>query len=265
MSRHLAYTLALDHPPGARGHSNMARMLVLSLLRTGFEGDIVVLKNSPAPLFQMPRAGVTEILIDAGDPGAEDYWNHAQAWKFRVHELIDARRYDKILYLDADCLALRDLTPLLHGAWDVGFYREAGTTMGMTNFNCFFTPAEARKLRRGGVNAGVLAVRASCFHQVMRQWQRIHDGPAPRPKYFTDQAALNRLIADTKLRTHEFARQDVASPFSHDPLPGQYFAAALVHLAGSQCLNEKLRFMFGLYLNTFFFDPQTLLLHLLDA
>jgi len=265
MPRHLAYTLALDHPPGARGHALMAKMLVLSLLRTGFQGDIVVLKNSSEPLFLMARLGVTEIQIDAGDPGEENYWNHAQAWKFRAHERLDVTGYDKVLYLDADCLALQDPTPLLRGAWDVGFYREPGTTVGMANYNAFFTPAECRKRKEAGVNAGLLAVRASCFHRVMRQWQRIYKGPAARSKYFADQAALNRLIADTKLRTREFTRAQVASPFSHDPLPQHYFAATLVHLAGSCDLEEKLRFLFGLYMNTFFFDPQGFLLHVFET
>jgi hypothetical protein len=242
----------------------MAKMLVLSLLRTGFDGDIVVLKNSPDPLFLVARKGVREVLIDVGDSGALDYWDHVQAWKFRVHGLLDVRGYDKVMFLDADHMALGDVTPLLEGNWDLGFYREPGTTIEHPNYHCFFSKSETRGCKDQGANAGMFAVRASRYHAVMKEWERIFEGPAKREKYFTDQAALNRLIKDTSRRTRQFTREEVAYPFSHDPLPQKYFSAKLVHLAGSTELDEKLRFMFGLYLNTYFFDPGALLMQMME-
>ena len=264
MPRHLAYTLALDHPPGAIGHRNMAKFLVLSLLRTHFDGEIVVFKTSPAPLFMVPRTGVREVTIDPGDHGDEHFWNYAQAWKFKVHEQLDVTGYDKVLYLDADCMALRDLNSMLDGDWDLAFYREPGTSAGGAGFNCFISETEAADITSGGVNGGVLAVSARHYHEVMAEWQRIHFGPAERPKYFTDQAALNRLVLDTRLRGRVFNSDEVAAPFSHDPRPQDYYGARLVHLAGSTDLYEKLRFMFGLYVSTFFFDQQVTLLNILE-
>ncbi|MDB6137532.1 MAG: hypothetical protein JWO94_604 [Verrucomicrobiaceae bacterium] len=264
MPSHLAYTLALDHPPGALGHRNMAKFLVLSLLRTRFDGEIVVFKTSPAPLFMVPRAGVREITIDPGEHGDEHFWNYAQSWKFRVHELLDVTGCDKVLYLDADCLALRNINLLLKGDWDLAFYREPGSCAADEGFNCFISEEEAATLACNGVNGGVLAVAAGHFHEVMAEWQRIHFGPAQRPKYFTDQAALNRLVIDSGLRHRVFTREEVSAPFSHDPRAQDYLAAGLVHLAGSTDLHEKLRFMLGLYVSTFFFDPQATLLNILE-
>lgn len=40
--RNLVYTVAIDRP-GQTGHRNMAKMLVSSLLRTRFSGDIMVM------------------------------------------------------------------------------------------------------------------------------------------------------------------------------------------------------------------------------
>ena len=98
--RNLVYTVAFD-PPDSPGHRMMAKMLVSSLLRTYFCGDIVVFRNSPDPLFRVERKGLEEIQIGApqldGQEGAEEAW----CWKYRVRNFIEAERYDKILFLDS--------------------------------------------------------------------------------------------------------------------------------------------------------------------
>ena len=265
VTRHLAYTLALDHPPGSVGHRTMAKFLALSLLRTRFSGDIVVFRNSPAPLFMVPRAGVREVFIEAGKPRhRQHFWNYAQAWKFRVHEHLDVRGYDKVLFLDADCLALRNINAMLAGDWDLAYYPEPGSSAGTKWFNCFVSREEAARTTAPGVNGGILAVRAAHYHEVMAEWERINFGPAPRKKFFADQAALTRLVMDTGLRKKPLVVEDVAAPFAYHPHPTQYFESRLVHLAGSPSFEHKLRFMFGLYMNTFFLDQQATLLHILD-
>ncbi|MGI8605403.1 MAG: hypothetical protein ACR2OZ_20710 [Verrucomicrobiales bacterium] len=50
--RHLAYTVAFD-APGSPGHRMMAKMLASTLLRTYFDGDVIVFRNSPDPLFRV--------------------------------------------------------------------------------------------------------------------------------------------------------------------------------------------------------------------
>ena len=242
----------------------MAKFLALSLLRTRFDGDIVIFRNTPAPLFMVPRAGVREIFIETGHPGEEEFWDYAQSWKFRVREHLDVRGYDKVLFLDADCLALRNINAMLEGEWDLAYYPEPGSHAGAKWFNCFIPEKEAARLDCEGVNGGILGVRAEHYHGVMESWERIHDGRAPRKKYFADQAALTRLVIDTELRKRPLALADVATPFGYDPRPGVYFESRLVHLAGCTDFGQKLRFMFGLYMNTFFLDRQATLLHILD-
>jgi Glycosyl transferase family 8 len=263
--RHLAYTLALDHPSGATGHRTLAKLLVLSLLRTGFRGDIVVFKNSPAPLFLVPRAGVLEIEVATNGPDSDDFWHYAQLWKFRVRQHLDVRNYDKVLFLDADCLAQRDISGLLDERFDIAYYPEPGSHAGESFFNCFIGEHEQALLAEPGINGGLLAVRASHFHAVAAEWERIAEGPVVREKFFADQAALTRLVAESPLQKRALSRVELATPFSYDPRTQDYTTALLVHLAGSGELEEKLRFMFGLYLSTFFFDPQTLLLHVLET
>ncbi len=242
----------------------MAKFLVLSLLRTRFDGDIVVFKNSEAPLFMVPRAGVREIFIETPAPDGERFWDYAQAFKFLVRHHLDVSGYDKVLFLDADCLALRSIEPLLEGDWDLAVYAEPGSSAGSEWFNCFISEEEGATLDAEGINGGALAVRAELFHEVLAEWERIHFGPSPRPKFFADQAALTRLVIDTPLRTRRFSRAEMTTPLGYDQSPASYFASRLVHLAGTGDFELKLRFMFGLYLNTFFFDRDATLLHILD-
>jgi hypothetical protein len=242
----------------------MAKFLVLSLLRTRFSGDIVVFKNTPEPLFMVPRAGVREIFIKAKPPKKQKFWDYAQSWKFRVRHHIDVAGYDKVLFLDADCLALQNIDSLLAGRWDIGIYPEPGTRAGMHWYNTFIPDEEASELTCEGINGGTLAVRAAIYHDVMAEWERIHSGRAVRPRFLADQGALTRLVLDTSLRQRRYLGDDIATPFAFDQHPGQYFGSRMVHLAGTVAFELKLRFMFGLYLNTFFFDQQATLLHILD-
>jgi hypothetical protein len=242
----------------------MAKFLVLSLLRTHFDGDIVVFKNSDMPLFMVPRAGVREVFLETPSPDGEDFWDYAQSFKFRVRHYLDVAGYDKVLFLDADCLALQNIDCLLEGDWDLAVYSEPGSWAGMRWFNCFIPDEEAGTLKAEGINGGTLAVRAEHYQDVMAEWERIHFGPSPRPKFFTDQAALTRLVIDTPLRKRAFQPGELATPFAYDPHAASYFGSRLVHLAGTVDFEMKLRFMFGLYLNTFFFDRDATLLHILD-
>lgn len=262
---HIVYTLALDHPRGATGHRNLAKMLVLSLLRTGFRGQIVVFKNDPKPLFRVPRAAVKEILVETSGPDGDAFWHYAQYWKFRARHQLDVTRYDKVVFLDADCLVLRDLSPLLGGDWDIAYYPEPGSRAGEPFFNCFIDEGDDAFLSQAGINGGFLAVKAIHFQSVAAEWERIAEGPSKREKFFADQAALTRLVVETKLKRYPLGRAELATPFGYDPRPQDYLRATIVHLAGSNSLDEKLRFMFGLYMSTFFFDPQTLLLQILET
>ena len=63
MARNLIYTLALDYVE-TTAHRNLAKLLVSSLLRTRFSGDILVFHTSPAPLFMVAREGVREVVLD---------------------------------------------------------------------------------------------------------------------------------------------------------------------------------------------------------
>ena len=75
----------------------------------------------------MERKGLEEVYLEtpamSGMAGAERAW----CWKYKVAELIEnPEQYDKILFLDCDSLALRNIDHLLEGDWDIRYQPPAG-------------------------------------------------------------------------------------------------------------------------------------------
>jgi hypothetical protein len=264
---HLLYTVAFD-PPGSEGCRILAKMLASSLLRTGFGGDILIFRNSEAPLFLVGRQGLEEVFIETppvrGMKGAEFAW----CWKYRVRDHVlawmDDRggigAWDKVLFLDADSLALRNIDHLLEGDWDLGFHPERGRDIGIQQFSCFLTDEECARWKRDGANSGTLAVAARHYDKVMRHWERIDTGPTERASFCRDQGSWNRVLIESGeagLRTQAFPEGEVAFPLFLQPRFQDYQKAALVHTVGGDTM-EKIRFTFGLWMGIFLCDPSAL-------
>ncbi len=256
----------------------MAKMLASSLLRTHFGGDILVLRNSPEPLFRVERKGLDEIYIEtreiSGLKGAEEAW----CWKYRARQFIDGSKYDKVVFLDADSLALRNIDHLLEGEFDVAHMPERTLNIDLPQFAAFLTDEEVTTLKRPGVNSGTLAVRGEIFAEVMEAWERIDTGPVRQRRTCLDQGSWNRLVLDAEAartgarpnvsgvppwKTIPFERGEVQFPMYLDPKWSDYREAALVHCLGGDT-REKLRFMFGLWMKTFFFDDVSTMVNLLE-
>jgi hypothetical protein len=193
--RNLIYTLVLDEP-GSEGYRFLGRMLVSSLLRTFFTGDIVVFRNTENPLFLVERKGLEEVYVETPLIVGREGWDKAMSWKYKVAEMLDVRGYDKVLFLDSDFLALRNVDHLLAGDWDIAYQVQRGEAGDGWMFNGFYDEAEMAAARpHSGVNAGSYAVRAAIFHEVMREWRRLDEGAMVRPESgFRDQASWNALM-----------------------------------------------------------------------
>jgi hypothetical protein len=285
---YLAYTVAIDSPR-AGGHRTLAKLLGGSLVRTLFSGEFVVFRSSPEPIFQVERKGITEIHVEVGatndlEHGTEQAWGMKYRVRDLVQELIDEGGYEKVMFIDTDCLAIRNIDHLLEGDWDISYYVERGRPIQDQVFSCFLSDEEYRSLRHDGINSGTLAVRSSVYREVMTAWQGIDTGEAPRDREFSEQGAWNRLILDchpggdrwerTKRggdnekqsfpwRTKRFERDSIQLPLFLHHKYQDYTEAALVHCLGAD-IREKIRFMFGLYMSTFYCDDAATFLHLLE-
>jgi hypothetical protein len=270
MPRHLIYTLALD-PEGAMEHRNMAKMLVSSLLRSGFTGDIVVFHNSPHPLFMVPRACVREVTITPENAPGDDlsYLYYAQSFKHSVARHIDPAGYDKIAFIDCDAVVLRPLDHLLKGRWDLAVFPEVGTRIQAGYFGCFLTERERETLTTEGINSGTWAVRASLWREFLRKWRAaekltscINEGDR-----LYEQSAFNRVVLDWSRRKKvvRWPMREIALPFC----PGgialfrDYMSCTIVHAAGAG-LPMKMRFLFSTYAAVYLHDPNLTLLNIME-
>jgi hypothetical protein len=260
--RHLAYTIAFD-PPGSVGHRALAKMLASSLLKTYFDGDIIVFRNSEAPLFLVERRGLDEVYLETPDLHGKEGVEYSWSWKYRVADRIPADKYEKILYLDCDCLALRNIDHLLEGKWDIAYKPEPGLSIGKPQFNCFLTDDEMSSLWCDGVNSGTIAIRGTVFRDVMKEWERIDTSPPNRERRCSDQASWNRLLLDTKLKIRPFPEGEIVFPMYLDPRFPVYRQGALAHNLGGGLL-DKIHFTFGLYMQNFYCDPTALYLQFLE-
>jgi hypothetical protein len=273
--KNLVYTVCFD-APGSESYRFLAKMLTSSLLKTFFTGDILVFRNSPAPLFLVERKGLEEVYLETPEMYGQERAEFSWCWKYRVAPLIEnAAEYDKILFVDCDSLALRNLDHLLEGEWDIRYQPERGKPGNGKSFNAFLTDEEMeRAAKREGANSGTLAVRGAIFHEVMEEWQRIDEGEPVRDSGFRDQASWNAVLVRNcevgsgaasphRWKGEAFPPGEVQFPGYLDPHYMSYTKAALTHNILPDT-KEKIEFTFGLYMRTFYCDPTGLFFSMLE-
>ncbi len=265
--RHLVFTLAFD-PPGETGHRNLAKMLVSSLLRTRFSGDIVVFHNSPAPLFLVARAGVREVRVEApvADAKSGAFAGKAQSGKHAVAAQLDPAGYDKIMFIDCDAVALRSIEGLLAGDWELAFFAERGTRMQEIAYCEYLTGEEQAGLVREGINSGTWAVAAASLPELLRRWREVEAGEPEVPGSFREQSAFNRVVLDWRGHVAEWPQHSIALPLCFPNLVNyrDYSRAAIVHAASDQPVDYKMRFLWSVFAGRFLWDPQLALFNIME-
>ncbi len=256
----------------------MAKLLCSSLLRHFWSGEIVVFRNFEEPLFPVERKGLEEIHVETapfgeGREAGKACLASALEFRFRAAEMIDADRYEWIAYLDADCLALRNLDHLFAGDADILVQAEAGRKMRESQvFNGYIGDEEILApvcntwLRNegDGINAGTFAVRGANYAEVMEEWKRIFESEPARHTEMRDQTAWNRLLLDTELRIRPFERGEIRFPLHLDKGFLDYKQAALLHFVGGK-QRDKIDLAFALHMMKTYGDAGGLFLDLLES
>ena len=287
----LVYTVCFD-APGSESYRFLGRMLISSLLKTYFTGDIVIFRNSPAPLYLVERKGLEEVYLETPEMYGQARAEYSWCSKYRVAPLIEnPEQYDKILFLDCDSLALRNIDHLLEGDWDIRYQPERGKPGNGKSFNAFLTDEEMTVAgQMEGANSGTLAVRGAVFLEVMEAWQDIDESEPLRDSGFRDQASWNTLLrrhttdrsrtagsigtevlhkeddvpnGAASWRSERFPAGEVQFPGYLDPHYSSYTKAAVTHNILPDT-KEKIEFTFGLYMRTFYCDPTGLFFSMLE-
>ncbi len=273
----LIYTVAFDLP-GWRGGRQMAKLLCSSLLRQFWSGEIVVFRNFVEPLFPVERKGLEEVFVETPEVGegreaGERCLKAALEFRFRAAAQLDPSRYGWMAYLDADCLALRNLDHLFSGDAEILVQPEVGHRMKDSHvFNGYLGPGVEPKATRNawlvregnGINAGTFAVRAEHYAEVMERWREIFESEPPRHADMRDQTAWNRLLLETELRVRPFERGEIRFPLHLDKGFLDYRHAALLHFVGGK-QRDKIDLAFALHLMTTYGDAGGLFLDLLES
>ena len=263
-SKNLIYTIAFD-PPNEPYHQMMAKMLVSSIFRTGFTGDVLVLTNSEHRVYEHGRRNLEEVCLDSTRISPGEMGREIFNFKYRSRHFVPAERYEKVMFVDCDCLFLKNPDELFAGDAEIMFAEEPWHTITERYFNAYLSDSEMQTLVAPGINAGLWWIAGSQFQDVLAEWERIDSQPYVRGGGYPDQQSWVRLLLDTKLRAMPFrSGVDVRYPFAESRTAPAFAEASLLHyLAASR--TKKVSYMFGDYMRHFHAETAPALLHFIDG
>lgn len=251
----LCYTLALDLNE-VKFYRQQARMMVASLKRCGFSGDIKVIHNGDTEIFDHPHPNVEEIGIETPATTALCY-----RVKFKARDLFSVEGYDWVLFLDSDFIVHANLDSWFTGPEVIRYTTEPGYEIHYPQFNGFLTDDEMENLKCKGINSGAFVVKAKYFHEVMALWEGIDAQESSRCK-IGDQHAWNRLLLDTELPTKTLANPEVEYLY-HKPSFKDMLQAGVLHFCGDYD-GEKVLAMQAKFISHFHTDGDGTLIRLLE-
>lgn len=266
----LIYTVAYDNKD-SRVYQGLAKLLASSIIRSGFTGEMVVFHNGEEPLFKSRREGLFEMGVDLPeDPGTitedtvltvpEQRW----ALKHRVSSiLLEEFSWDRLLFIDADCLVVGPLGPVFEGDFELAVYREPRQPMTRLSFNCFLTEEEMSGLNVEGINSGIFCMDRSVAPDFFSSWEEASARKEQRTRACTDQAALNRVVLDKGYRLKEFGNL-VSMPYHTDMGRCAESGKSIIHWIGLTGYG-KLQASFGKYMEKYLFDPSLTLFNLMET
>ena len=262
--KNLIYTIAFD-PPNEPYHQMMAKMLVSSIFRTGFTGDVLILTNSEHRVYEHGRQNLEEVSLDSTRIAPAVMGREIFNLKYRSRHFVPAARYEKVMFVDCDCLFLKNPDEMLAEDVDIMFSEEPWGRITDMFCNAYLTEREMQTLVAPAVNSGVWWIAGHCFQEVLTEWERIDARPYVRGGGCPDQQSWTRLLLDTPLRTKPFRYDvDVRYPIVESRTAPAFSEAALLHYLSAK-RTRKVSHMFGDYMRHFHAETAPGLLHFIDG
>lgn len=237
-------------------YRQQVRMMVASLKRSGFTGDIKIIHNGDTEIFDYPHPSVEEIRIDAPTTTT-----HCYQVKFKARDLFSLEGYDWVLFLDSDFIVSTNLDQWFTGPEILRYVTEPNFDIKLPQFNGFLTEVEMENLKLDGINSGAFVIHAEYFQEVLALWEKIDAGESLRCKE-GDQHAWNRLLLDTKLPTKMLADPEVKY-FYNNAHVIEMIKAPVLHYCGCSD-DEKVLAMQAKFISHFHTDGDGTLIRLLE-
>ena len=249
--KNLIYTIAFDSP-GRPFHETMAKLLVSSIFRTGFSGDVLILSNSLNRVFETRRRNLSEMSFDTSNIGEGGLGAEAQRFKFGARKFINVKKYDRIMFVDCDCLCMSNPDEMLAGDEDIAYVQETLTKITDSVNNAYLDDDEMRRLALPGINSGIWWVRAKHFAEVLAEWERINAGPPCREKLCGEQPAWVRFLLDTRMNKRTFIYdRAVKYPLCEKRAATDADDCVIPHYCGVWKTTDKLKHLYAAYVRRF--------------
>jgi hypothetical protein len=238
--RKLVYLACFSDPV----YAEAARLCITSLRGSGrYRGDIAVLTDG---VFPEGTPGVTVHRL----PATRDAFGIRNA-KLGAARILDATRYDRILWLDSDVIAIADVAPLfsfLHRGLSAGDERPFNTLRAVSVGGCLSRWERLRHRFRWGINAGVFCVEASLFGRYLDLWRAEIARYRASLHRWIDQPPLNALIVRRQVEFTPYPPGWIEHPLLYELMgKGRKFTlrpeTKLLHYCGHPDKREMLRRM----------------------
>jgi hypothetical protein len=219
----------------------LGKITASSLLRYFFNGDIVLWRNFPEPLYPVARGGLHEIETSPGKPKSlkEKAFGKFFEKRYEMASSLSehASRYSWVILAHPGILGLRN--------WDHLFENQNADVLISSDEDA--SPLDS-----------FFAVRATVWTSFLAAWTKVRQSPIP-PKN-----ELAAILDSAPFRTATFERGEVVRPFDGPMDVRDLMDAAVVDLSGGKP-DEQTKLGFALHMMRTFGDKDGLFLDLMES
>lgn len=211
--------------------------LCVTSLRTWgrYSGEVAVVTDHPEAMPRAVRAEARMVRVDEreirDDAHVRNDYERYFVGRLLVHRVVDVTAYDRVMYIDCDILAIRNVAPLLDGL-DCFRYSREFQPMSAPMYNECLSDTELAEARwRRGINSGVFAAPGDYLGECLDRWKALLDTRPQSQSY--EQAALNALVLRGLIRARPLPAFSVGYPVLADFSEHLRPQTCLLHYCGN--------------------------------
>ena len=207
----------------------------------------MVFTNAINRLFESKRKGLREIGFELAGIESHEISEVARTFKFKAREYINAQKYDKIMFLDCDCICITRPESMLLGEVDIMYLNESWSTV-TDSLRCgYLSEDEVITLKRPRVNSGCWWTRGRYYRSIMEEWERVQQSEKGRNHSGFHESSWAKALLNSRLNAGTFSTDAVGFPLVERRPLLEYDAAVILHFAKACAAKVKLAHMIGFF------------------